>query len=498
MKGTMGGKTKKVIVIGAGPAGLTAAWELVRCGHEVSILEQDSQYVGGLARTMSYKGFRFDIGAHRFFSKNPEISRWWSDRLPGDFVPVRRLTRILYRGRFFQYPLRAGEALFGLGIRTSMGCGLSYLHRKFSPIKPERSFEDWVCNRFGDHLYRIFFKTYTEKVWGMSCREISSDWASQRIKGLSLLKAVLDSLGVRQNTVKSLVDEFHYPRLGAGMMWEKTRDDILFGGGLVHMGRTVTELHRDGDRIVSVQTISASGKSERWSADEFIVSMPLRDCILQLHPAFEPEVLAAAKRLSYRDFVLVALIVKRNDLFPDNWIYVHDPTVKVARIENYNNWSKEMVSDPEVTCLELEYFCSQGDSLWSLNDDEWMELAKREMEQLGLALAREVSDGCVVKVKKAYPVYDSEYQGNVDVIRRRLARMENFQMIGRNGMHKYNNQDHSMLTGILAARNVNGALHDVWRVNTDAEYQEDGAAETGRLMPRQLAIDEIVKAPRDS
>lgn len=482
---------KRIIVVGAGPAGLSAALELVRAGHEVTVLESDPKYVGGLARTMSYKGYRFDIGAHRFFSKNAEICRWWRERLPDDFVEIQRLTRIHYRGQFFHYPLRAWEAMIRLGFWTSFACIWSYLWRKVRCVRPEKSFEDWVTNRFGDRLYQIFFKTYTEKVWGMPCSQISADWASQRIKGLSLRKAVWGAFGKngeKQESVKTLVDQFYYPRLGAGMMWERTRDEILSGGGKVCMGRTVTEIEWDGTRVTQIRTTSNTGESECWSGDEFILSMPLRDCVMALQPLPQPEAQEAASQLAYRDFVVVVLIVKQTGLFPDNWIYVHDPAVKVGRIENFSNWSKEMSPDPATTFLELEYFCSVNDPEWQMSDSEWINFAKGEVEKLGLAQADKIIDGCVVRVEKAYPVYNHAYRQNVNIIRKALARFDNLQVAGRNGMHKYNNQDHSMMTGILAARNIDGVRHDVWRVNGDAEYHEEETADSGRLVPERVEL----------
>lgn len=479
----------KVVIVGAGPAGLTAAWELSQAGHAVTVLEQDPQNVGGLAKTLHYKAFRFDIGAHRFYSKNPEISQWWNARLPGDFIKVKRLTRILYRQRFFHYPLQGWDALRGLGLVTSAACIGSYLWRQLFPRRQERSFEDWVVNRFGDRLYRIFFQTYTEKVWGMPCHQISADWASQRIRGLSLRRAICEALGLKlstQPTLKTLVDEFEYPRYGAGMLWEKVRNDIVQRGGRVLLGKSVIRLERDHQRISAVHTQSTEGQLERWAADSFIVSMPLRDCVLMMEPPLAPEVVTAARQLTYRDFLLVVLIVKRIDLFPDNWIYVHDPAVKVGRIENYNNWTREMAPQADASCLELEYFCHQHDGLWQMTDQELIKLASRELEYLGLAPATEVVDGCVVRVEKAYPVYDTDYQQQVQVIRQALGAISNLQTVGRNGLHKYNNQDHSMLTGILAARNLSGEQHDVWRVNGDAEYLEDGHHETGRQVPRPL------------
>jgi protoporphyrinogen oxidase len=484
---------KRVIVVGAGPAGLSAALELVRAGHEVTILESDPQYVGGLARTMSYKGYRFDIGAHRFFSKSAEICRWWQERLPNDFVEIKRLTRIHYRGRFFHYPLRPWEAMIRLGFGASLSCGWSYLWRKVRCIRPEKSFEDWVTNRFGDRLYQIFFKTYTEKVWGMPCSQISADWASQRIKGLSLRKAIWGALwknGKKPESVKTLVDHFYYPRLGAGMMWERARDEILNGGGKISMGRTVTAIEWEGIRVTRIQTITTTGESEYWRADEFIMSMPLRDCVLAMKPLPLPEVCNAARQLAYRDFIIVVLIVNQTDLFPDNWIYVHDPAVKVGRIENFSNWSPEMSPDPATTCLELEYFCSVNDPEWRMSESEWITLAKNELEHLGLAQADQIIDGCVVRVEKAYPVYDHNYRRNVEFIRQTLTRFHNLQVAGRNGMHKYNNQDHSMATGIMAAKNIDGVRHDVWQVNGDAEYHEEESVDTGRQVPKRIALPE--------
>jgi protoporphyrinogen oxidase len=480
-----------IVLIGAGPAGLAAAWELTHARFDVTILESDPVCVGGLARTLDYNGFRFDIGAHRFFTKNSEIGSWWLTRLPNDFIRIKRLTRILYRGRFFDYPLRAGNALSRLGLWTSAACVCSYLKRKISPITPERSFKDWVSNRFGDRLFNIFFRTYTEKVWGMPCSEISSDWASQRIKGLSLWEAICNAFagkGASGKVAKTLIDEFDYPRLGAGMLWEKVRDEVLQQGGKIFMGRTVVRFEREGNRVLSVTTRRHSGELEQWKGDSFIASMPLQDCVLAMDPCLRPEVQTAAKRLAYRDFLLVILIVNRRNIFPDNWIYVHAPEVKVGRIENFNNWGESMVPDRNVTCLEFEYFCSKGDSLWTLNDSEMANLAKCELEILGFAKSAEVLDTHVVRIEKAYPVYDAEYQRNIHIIRQELDAIENLQPIGRNGMHKYNNQDHSILTGILAARNLAGNSYNVWNVNTDAEYQETAPLgnDTARLMPTKI------------
>ena len=463
------------IVIGAGPAGLAAALELVTQGQKVTVLEKDSQYVGGLARTIVKNGYRFDLGGHRFFSKNPEIAKWWRDRLPQDFIRVKRKSRIRYAGQFFNYPLKAKEALFGLGLRQSFLCGWSYLRRQVSPIPNERSFEEWVTNRFGDHLYRIFFKTYTEKVWGMPCSELSAEWASQRIQGLSLKKVMLDAFRWNKHAnskIKTLISEFDYPRLGPGQMWEKAKDDIQKLSGKIILGREVKSICHDGERVTHVITVSNEGREEQWSADQFIISMPLSECVIGMKPILCEDAIQAAECLRYRDLIVVVLIIDRCDLFSDNWIYVHDPEVKVGRIQNVNNWSKDMIPDPNTSCLELEYFCTKGDSIWGMTDNELTGLAKLEIEHLGFARAEEVVDTCVVRVEKAYPVYDSTSQENILTIRKSLMQFKNLQVIGRNGMHKYNNQDHSMLTGILAAKNLKGGQYNLWRVNTNAEYLE--------------------------
>ena len=482
-------KKVSVLVVGAGPAGLTAAAELVEHGFRVEVLEKDPLYVGGIARTAHYKDYRFDIGGHRFFSKNAEITEWWRRRLPDDFIQVRRMSRIFYRGKFFDYPLRAVNALMNLGILTSLGCVISYCLARLFPVRPEKSFADWVTNRFGSRLFNIFFKTYTEKVWGMPCDEISADWAAQRIKGLSLLNAVWHSLMPQKKggdgVVKTLIDSFEYPRLGPGMMWEKTRDDIVAAGGVVHMGVEVTQIGHHGGTVRSVRAKMPDGSLHEWTADAFIVSMPLRETIKAFEPPLDSTMREAADRLKYRDFLTVALMVRRASLFPDNWIYVHDPGVKLGRIQNFNNWSPEMVPGDNTTCLGLEYFCFEGDGLWSMADCDLIELGKRELARLGLVNPGEVFDGAVVRMPKSYPVYGPGYGQDVEILRRGLAQFTNLQAVGRNGLHKYNNQDHSMMTALLAARNINGASFDVWKVNTDAEYHEEGGecGKAGRLAP---------------
>jgi len=472
-------KRDRVIIIGAGPAGLTAGAELAAAGYNVTILEKDPEYVGGIARTVRYGKFRFDIGGHRFFSKNPEITEWWRRRLPGEFLKVRRLSRILYRGRYFDYPLKPLNAFRNLGFWTSARCLASYAFAKISPVRPEVSFQDWVSNRFGRELFSIFFKTYTEKVWGIPCTQISVDWAAQRINNLSVARAIANSLRPKifpsKEVIKTLIDNFEYPRLGPGMMWEKTRDDILAAGGRIEMGQNVVAINASGDKVSSVVSRNASGCEKTWDADFFIATCPLRETVLGFNPPLPLPAREAAERLRYRSFITIALMIGRTEVFPGQWIYVHSPEVKLGRIQNFNNWSPSMVP-AGMTCLGLEYFCDEGDGFWNAPDGELIETAKEELEILGISKPGEVIDAAVVRMPKAYPVYMPNYAEAVKIIRRELEPFANFQVIGRNGMHKYNNQDHAMMTALFAARNIQGGKLDVWRVNADAEYMEEGNA----------------------
>ncbi len=483
----------RVVIVGAGPAGLTAGFEAAKAGWRVTVLERDPEYVGGISRTVRHGGYRFDIGGHRFFSKSAEVTRWWRERLPGDFIQVRRMSRIFYRRRFFDYPLKAWNALSNLGLLTSAACVLSYARARLFPLRPERSFEDWVVNRFGRRLFTIFFKTYTEKVWGIPTSELSADWAAQRIKGLSLTKAVLNAFKGRPHegeaVVKTLIDTFSYPRLGPGQMWEKAAADIRELGGRVEMGSKATRIRHAGGRVLSIEAAEPSGREHSYEAEQFIISMPLQETVLAFDPPLSPEAVAAARGLRYRDFLTVALVVEGQNPFPDNWIYIHEPGVKLGRIQNFRNWSEAMIGKPGTTCLGLEYFCFEGDGLWSAADRDLVELGKRELSELGLVKPESVRDGTVVRVEKAYPVYDPGYQARIDVIRRDLGGLANLSVIGRNGMHKYNNQDHSMMTAILAVRNLEGGRFNLWNVNTDAEYHEEGAPDerSGRQMPGRAA-----------
>ncbi len=463
---------RHVLVIGGGPAGLTAAYELARQGVRVEVVEKHA-LVGGLARTESYKGYYFDMGGHRFFTKSHEVERLWHEILADDFLRRPRLSRIYYAKKFFYYPLRPLNTLLGLGIWESLRIAASYLRWQLFPYKQEETFEQWVTNRFGRRLYQTFFKTYTEKVWGISCSELKAEWAAQRIKDLSVKTALLNMFFKPRKVIKTLIEQFEYPRHGPGMLWNAVRRRIGELGGEVHTRAEVVRLHRNGRRIESV-TLRTDGRECKVAADAFLSSMPIREVIQRLDPPPPAEVVAAAGRLSYRDFLTVCLIVNQAELFPDNWIYVHDPEVRVGRIQNFKNWSPEMVPDIGKTSLGLEYFCTEGDALWSMPDVELVELGKRELERIGLARAADVLDGCVFRVPKSYPIYDSDYREHLAVVRQYVEGLENFQTIGRNGLHRYNNQDHAMLTGMLAVRNLlHGERHDLWQVNADMEYHEE-------------------------
>ena len=467
-----------VVVIGGGPAGLTAAHELIKLNRRPLVIEKRDK-VGGLARTEDYLGFHFDMGGHRFFTKAPEVNRMWREVLGNEFLHRPRLSRIYYNQTFFYYPLKALNALIGLGLGQSLLIVLSYIRWQVFPYRQEDTFEQWVTNRFGRRLFRTFFKAYTEKVWGIPCSELKAEWAAQRIKELSLKTALLSMFLKPKQTIKTLIEQFDYPRLGPGMMWNAVKDRIETQGGSVRLNTDVTTIHRRRSRINSV-TVSCNGHQEIVAGTDFISSMPVTEFIQKLDPPPPPEVLEAAGTLHYRDFLTVCLIVNRPQVFPDNWIYIHDPGVKVGRIQNFKNWSPDMVSDPTKTSLGLEYFCTEGDSLWNMPDADLIELGKREVECIGLARSEEITDGCVFRVPKAYPVYDSGYRHALAIVRKFMDSVQNCQTIGRNGLHRYNNQDHAMLTGMLAVRNmVLGEKHNLWNVNTDQEYHEgvrDGVA----------------------
>jgi protoporphyrinogen oxidase len=474
----------KAVIVGAGPAGLTAAYELSKKGQRVVVLEADPRYVGGISRTVEYHGYRFDIGGHRFFSKSREVEDLWTEILGPDMLERPRSSRIYYRGKFYSYPLKPLEALSKLGITESARCILSFLMARLKPVRPPKSFEDWVVNEFGARLFRIFFKTYTEKVWGMSCKEISADWAAQRIKGLTLGRAIRNALWPnrgsrdRSQVVKTLIDTFRYPRFGPGMMWEKCAEKVREMGGEVRMGASVVSCRFDAASSKwIITTRMPDGRPEIFLGEHLISSMPLQHLVTRIEPRLPEIALTSGNSLRYRDFLTVGLILRDRKRLSNNWIYIHDPNVRMGRVQNYKAWSPEMVPDPDYCCYGLEYFCFEGDGLWTMHDSDLIALGTKELEEVGLGNAPDIADGCVIRQPKAYPVYDDNYQQHLRVIRDALgARCRNLHVVGRNGMHKYNNQDHAMMTGLLAARNIIAGenKYDVWSVNEDGQYHESG------------------------
>lgn len=468
-------KPSSVIIIGGGPAGLTAGYELVKQDVKSIILEKLHQ-VGGISRTVTYKGYRVDIGGHRFFTKVGEVQSIWHEILGNDLIQVQRLSRIYYEGKFYDYPLSLVKTLINIGPLRSLLILNSYLQarlrKKLNPKLKSETFEDWVIDHFGERLYRIFFKTYTEKVWGIPCHKICADWAAQRIQNMSLKRVILNTLFGGQNA-KSLIKTFDYPRLGPGMIWERCREKLEARGTPVHLNTEVVRIEREGMRITKVIAKHEESVFE-LEAEHFISSMPISLLINRLDPLPPKEILAAAQGLQYRDFLIVALVIKREQLFPDNWLYIHSPDFRVGRIQNFKNWSSEMVPDSSKTCLGMEYFCSEGDSLWELSESNLIQLASQEIVKLDLGVEEgEIEDGCVIRQPKAYPVYDGEYRQHLKILQDYLEVFENLQTVGRNGMHRYNNQDHSMLTAMLAARNIVGENHDIWNVNVERSYHEN-------------------------
>jgi protoporphyrinogen oxidase len=483
-------ETAPVVVIGAGPAGLTAAYELGKATAPAVVLEA-SDTVGGISRTVERDGWRFDIGGHRFFTKVPEVEALWHEILPDEEFLLRpRMSRIYYRGKLFDYPLKAANALGNLGIVEAIRCVLSYALVRVRPPKDQSHFEGWVAARFGWRLYRIFFKTYTEKVWGVSATAIQADWAAQRIKNLSLMSAVKNALLPKRNQkdIASLIEEFQYPKLGPGLMWERCAEHVQRLGGTVVFNAPVTTIERDEQGAVAVRAQSADGPM-RLETDDVISSMPISELVRSFDPPAPDEVLAAADDLRYRDFLTVALVVPKAFSFPDNWIYIHSPDVRVGRVQNFGSWSPYLVKDGR-TCLGLEYFVNEGDEVWNTADNELIALAQKEITKLGLVTGDVFEAGYVVRQHKAYPVYDEHYKRNVDCIRAWLASaVPNVHPVGRNGMHRYNNADHSMLTAMLTVQNILGAepAHDIWSVNVEEDYHEEQrtplSSGTGRDAP---------------
>ena len=475
----------RFIIIGGGPAGLAAAYELTCRGYEPVVFEKYDK-VGGIARTEEYKGYYFDMGGHRFFTKSEEVNQMWREVMGDDFLRRPRLSRIYYKHKFFNYPLKPINALRGLGIWESILIGFSYLRWQIFPYKQENNFEEWVTNRFGKRLFQIFFKSYTEKVWGISTSELSAEWAAQRIKDLDLKAAILSMFVKPKQTIKTLIEQFDYPRRGPGMLWQTVQRKVEERGGQVHLNSEIVKILHEDNRVTGV-VVKKGGQIETVKGANFISSMAVTEFIRALDPPPSQEILESASRLGYRDFLTVCLVVNQPNLFDDNWIYIHEPNVKVGRIQNFKNWSPDMVPDEKMSSLGLEYFCNVGDELWNAPDSELVELGKRELDAIGLARSSDIVDGSVFRVEKAYPVYDSTYQEHLDVIKVYIAGFSNFQTIGRNGLHRYNNQDHAMLTGMYAVRNmINGENHNLWKINAEQDYHEEIRDEKDEVAERVI------------
>jgi protoporphyrinogen oxidase len=469
----------EVVIIGAGPAGLTAAFELTKRGVAATVLEADT-VVGGISRTAERDGWRFDIGGHRFFTKVDRVEQAWHEILPDeDFLHRPRMSRMYYRGKYYDYPLKPLNAFLNLGPVEALFCMASYAWARIRPPKDQRFLEGWISARFGKRLYRHFFKAYNEKLWGRPASEISADFAAQRIKNLTILNALTSALKPKpknkKDQITSLIDEFQYPKYGPGMMWERCRDLVEAAGTKVVMHAPVVKIRHDAGRAVEVVAGSA-GATTTYRCDHVVSSMPFRELLEIMDPPVPEPVLDAANALTFRDFLTIALVVPEKYSFPDNWIYIHDPSVKVGRIQNFGSWSPFLIKEGR-TCLGLEYFVFEGDGVWTMPDEELVELGKRELTKLGLVDAGKVEAGYVVRMPKAYPVYDEHYKDNLAVLRGWLeTNAPNVHPVGRNGMHKYNNQDHSMLTAMLSVENIFGASHDIWSVNTEEEYHEEKAS----------------------
>jgi protoporphyrinogen oxidase len=461
-------------VLGAGPAGLTAAHVLALRGLPGAVFEADGT-VGGIAKTVELDGYRFDLGGHRFFTKLKPIERFWEEILGEEFLTRQRLSRIYYQGKFFAYPLQARDVVGRLGLGESFLCALSYFWSLRKRGTEAETFEEWVTTRFGKRLYNAFFRSYTEKVWGIPGSEIRAQWAAQRIKDFSFKHALLSVLGLQRDQITTLIEKFRYPRLGPGQMWEKLAADVEARGIPVHLQERCLSIKHDGGRVQSIVT-RTNGSEHELAVDSVLSTIALRDLVFALDPAPPDEVLAAARKLRYRDFCVVALMTTQEEPFPDNWIYIHDPGTRAGRVQNFGAWSEGMVP-PGRSCLGVEYFCFEGDEIWELSNEEAVELATNELARIGLLDPDQVIDGVKVRVPKAYPMYDARYEEALPVIRSYLEGLTNFQTCGRNGLHRYNNQDHSMWTAIMAVLNlIDGSDYDVWSVNTEASYHEEGEA----------------------
>ncbi len=459
-------------VLGAGPAGLTAAYVLALRGAQGAVFEADGT-VGGIAKTVVYGDYRFDLGGHRFFTKLAPVQRLWEHMLGEEFLVRPRLSRIYYRGKFLAYPLQARDVLSRLGVLESTLCGLSYVRSRLRRNAPQESFQDWVEARFGKRLYAAFFGSYTEKVWGIPGSEIQAEWAAQRIKNFSFAHAVLSVLRLQKAQITTLIERFHYPRLGPGQMWETFRSRVEECGVPVRLHHRCTSIRHDAGRVTII-TVEAEDGEHVVAVDGVLSSIPLSELVLSLDPPPPHEVVDAARRLRYRELCLVALVIDDEQPFPDNWIYLHDPGTRAGRVQNFGAWSPDLVK-AGTTCLGAEYFCFEGDEIWEMDSDAAVALATEELARIGLVDPAKVVDGVKVRVPRAYPMYDRGYREAVLILQGYLAGFENLKTFGRNGLHRYNNQDHSMWTAILATLNqLDGTEYDVWSVNADADYHEEG------------------------
>jgi len=473
---------KNVIIIGAGPAGLTAGLELIRAGCQVIILEKDPQYVGGISRTVQYKDYRFDIGGHRFFSKNDEIVDWWYQVMGDDFLKRPRVSRWLYQGKFFNYPIQIGEIIQKFGFGFAFRIGISLIYRQLFPVKPVDNLEAWFINGFGDALAQPFFIQYNQKLWGIPCSQLSLDFASQRIKGVSVWNTLTDSVRKmfgKKTEVKSFIEEFNYPKQGPGELWERVAGIIKEQGGQILMGRDVSRLHLEGNRIVACEA-EHEGKTEHYQADWFLSTMPYNELAKNIYPNLSESVLYAADQLKYRDFVTVALVIDKPFISKDTWVYTHDEGLKPIRFQNFRNWSPYMVPNEHQTVIGLEYTCTFGDDFWSMSDEDLLEQGIHDFLHLGFAQREDISDGSVVKLRNVYPVYQVGYQDHVQTIRQSIDPITNLLPFGRGGIHRYNNTDHSMMTAMLTVKNLVAGerLYDVFLVNQDAAYHEEEQVET--------------------
>jgi protoporphyrinogen oxidase len=525
------GSPKVAVIAGAGPAGLTAALELLRRTDILPVVFEADGQVGGISKTVSYRGNRMDLGGHRFFSKSDWVMRWWQDILPvaedqskagealhiayhrqmRELVPEvlgsaasdavlllrRRLSRIFYRRRFFDYPLKINtNTIKNMGLLETLRTGMSYAQARFVHRSPEVSLEDFLVNRFGDRLYRTFFKSYTEKVWGVPCEDISAEWGAQRIKGLSVSKAIAHALSApfrssmdaaQKSTETSLIERFLYPKFGPGQMWEEVARRVVAGGGMLHLHHRIVGVTRDDASIAGVQVLDEkTGAVRTVRCDHLISTMPVRDLVGFLKPA-DARVARVAGGLPYRDFMTAGVLLRKmtlprnrqtltseNGMPPDNWIYVPEPDVRIGRLQVFNNWSPSMVADPTTIWLGLEYFCREDDDLWSMKDGQFLDFAAGELQKIGMIDHRDVIDGTVVRVPKAYPAYFGEY-AEFNTVRSFLDGFANLYPVGRNGMHRYNNQDHSMLAANAAVDSIlsgGAGKDDIWLINTEEDYHE--------------------------